>query len=176
MKSFTLIISILILTSCVTPNISKKRDPFRNGELITLTGNTIDTSGFGDVYFNVEAFKQDKNINLTVIGAVEYELAGEAMIRLNPMKDFIILADDDKIALKAIENSYSYYKGFGVTAPLHVQYLKYNISKEDLRKISNSKKVILKLPAQPHKDEGFVARFGKKNFDKLKELLNTIDR
>lgn len=173
MKFLSLVL-LFFIVSCATPGVSVKYDEFKGGEVIALNQNQLDTPGFGDIYFNVEAVKNKKDLKLTVIGAVDYEVQGTANIKINKADPLSIIVDGKRIALKPIKNTYNYTKTMGIAASLHIQRQDYKVTQKQLEQIANGKVVKMKLFCSPHKDGGFVGTFEKRNFDKLKELLSKL--
>lgn len=174
MKKIIACAIVLMASACATPKVTKKHDVFAGGEVTSLRQNQLNTPGFGDIYFDLESVASSNGKKLQVIGVVDYEAPGDANIKIDKTKDFVIITDNKRIALKPVKDSYDYHKSMGLASPMHVQSMKYEITEEALKIIASSKRVSMKIFAHPHVGGGFEGTFDKRNFDKLNEFLRSL--
>ena len=176
MKLSFCLLALLFTAACATTSVQKKMDPFSGGEVTSLTHNQLDTPGFGDIYFDVEAIKTSKAVTLKVTGKADYEAQGlDPILHIDKTKEFVAIADGQRIALKPVNNSYTHVVQTGMSLPLHVEAMNYEISMADLKKISAAKSVSMKLFMTNHREGGLTGNFDAKNMAKLAEFVNSVE-
>ena len=155
---------IILLASCAS-----KPKP----EVDTL-GLRLASDGFSTISFNVIKVTTGEKIEYIINGVLDYEAPGPLKIKLDKDKPMFIAIQDEVEKLIPIEGKYKYNpkKVSDGSRILHIQSNDYKVSKDILERMSEARRVVVRIPANPHKDGGFdgVVRTAQKNL-----LIDFID-
>ncbi|MAZ50048.1 MAG: hypothetical protein CME65_15910 [Halobacteriovoraceae bacterium] len=141
---------------------------------VDALGLRLASDGFSTISFNVIKVTTGDKVEYIVNGVLDYEAPGPLKIKLDKDKPMFVAIQDEVENLIPIEGKYKYIpkKVSEGTRILHIQSHEYKVTKEVLERMSVARRVVVRIPASPHKDGGFdgVMRTAQKNL-----LIDFID-
>lgn len=137
-------------------------------------GLRLANDGFATVSFNLIELKQGKKTKYVVNAVLDYEAPAPLPIKLDQDKPLVVAVDKEAVTLRPIADKYRYQskkvsKGERL---LHFQSNDYEISQDILDKMTRGRVIVVRVPANPHKNGGFDAVIRKEQRDKIIDFVD----
>lgn len=136
-------------------------------------GLRLADDGFATISFNLIELKQDKKIKYVINAILDYEAPKPLHIKLDETKPLILAIDKEAVALKPIKDKYRYETGKANSGKrvIHFQSNDYEISQETLGKVTRARTIVVRVPAKPHKNNGFDGVIRKEHRDQIIDFM-----
>lgn len=141
---------------------------------VEVLGLRLASDGFSTISFNIIEITTGEKVKYVVNGVLDYEAPGPLQIKLDKDKPMFVAIQDQVEKLKPISGKYKYNpkKISEGSRILHIQSNDYEVTKEILDRLSTARRVVVRIPASPHKDGGFDGVIRSEQKDQIIEFLN----